>query len=187
MQQTDTKSIGGNTLRVIDRFLRSGLRQLVTVTAGAWWGNDTAWRMTLDIGRILRYATVTGEMQSLPIRPHLVLIDGIVGGEGIGPLKPDPVHSGIILFADDPVVADYACAMLIGFDPDKIPLIHEAFKLQTYPITEQLPDKQYLIYRGEKYLITKLTELVKNCYKPAPGWQGHIEQSTPSKSTSKRV
>lgn len=175
VQQTAVDSFRGNMLRVVDRFLRKALRSLVPVTAGAWWGNDTAWRMALDIARIIRYATVDGKMQSAPVRQHLVMVDGIVGGEGTGPLKPSPVHSGSILFADDPTVADYACATLMGFDPVKIPLIREAFALEEYPLTEQQFGQGHLMYNGEKYLVAGLAALVQEPYQPSPGWQGHIE------------
>lgn len=175
IQQSNAKSFQGNILRVIDRLLRSSLRRLVPVTAGAWWGNDTAWRMALDIARIIRYASINGEMQSLPMRQHLVLLDGIVGGEGMGPLKPTPVQSGIILFADDPVVADYTCAKLMGFDPMKIPLIREAISLKDYPLTEDFTEDEQLVYNGQEYNLIKLGEVVEKPYQPAPGWQGHIE------------
>jgi hypothetical protein len=178
VQQIPPEHVTGNLLRVSDRILRSGLRRLVPVTAGAWWGNDTAWRMALDIARILRYATANGEMQNLPVRPHLVLVDGIVGGEGTGPLKPTPVHSGLLLFADDPVVADHACALLMGFEPAKIPLIREAFALENYPLTEQSFGQGCLIYNGQEYPVSALANLVQKHYQPSPGWQGYIERST---------
>ena len=177
VQQSKTDSFQGNLLRVIDRVFRSGLRRLVPVTAGAWWGNDTAWRMALDIARIIRYATAEGEMQSLPVRQHLVLVDGIVGGEGMGPLKPTPVRSGVILFADDPVVADYSCAKLMGFDPLKIPLIREAITLEDYPLTEQSIGQKSIIYNGEECSFTKLGERVEKRYRPSPGWMGQIEDN----------
>lgn len=175
VQQSSANSFIGNFLRVIDRVFRSGLRRLVPVTAGAWWGNDTAWRMALDIARILRYATVEGKMQRLPVRQHLVLVDGIIGGEGIGPLKPMPVKSGVVLFADDPVVSDYACAKLMGFEPAKIPLIREASDLEDYPLTEQLITQESVVWNGNKYLVQNLGKLVEKRYQASPGWLGKIE------------
>ena len=175
VQQSSANSFSGNFLRVIDRISRSGLRRLVPVTAGAWWGNDTAWRMALDIARIIRYATVEGEMQPLPVRQHLVLVDGVIGGEGAGPLKPTPVQSGVILFADDPVIADYACAKLMGFDPAKIPMVCEASVLKDYPLTEQLIAQESIVYNGKKSVVMDLGEMVEKRYQPSPGWQGKIE------------
>lgn len=175
VQQSPANSLSGNLLRVVDRISRSGLRRLVPVTAGAWWGNDTAWRMALDIARIIRYATVEGEMQSLPVRQHLVLVDGVVGGEGTGPLKPTPVQSGVILFADDPVIADYACAKLIGFAPEKIPLIREARLLKDFPLTEQLIEEQNVVCNGKKSTFMDLGKVLEKPYQASPGWQGKIE------------
>jgi uncharacterized protein (DUF362 family) len=104
---------------------------------GAWFGNDTAWRMTLDLARILRYADSEGRMHSSPVRNHLVLIDGIVGGEGNGPLRPEPVDSRLVIFGCDPVIADVAAAMTMGFEPSVIPLLVHALDRSTkWPVTD---------------------------------------------------
>jgi len=84
----------------------------------------------------------------------------------------------LLLFADDPVVADYACALLMGFEPAKIPLIREAFALENYPLTEQSFGQGGLIYNGQEYPVSALANLVQEHYQPSPGWQGYIERST---------
>jgi uncharacterized protein (DUF362 family) len=60
------------------------------------------------------------------VRPAYAIIDGIVGMEGNGPISGDPVESGILVFADDPVAADAVGASLMGLDPEQIPYIAEA-------------------------------------------------------------
>ncbi len=59
---------------------------------------------------------------------HFVIADAIVAVEGNGPLAgtPRPLHS--IVLADDTVAADATCARLMGFEPERIPHIHEAAK-----------------------------------------------------------
>lgn len=69
------------------------------------------------------------------VRPSYAIIDGIVGMEGNGPISGEPVASGILVFADDPVAADTVGASLMGFDPKRVPYILEAgrFLGQTEP------------------------------------------------------
>jgi uncharacterized protein (DUF362 family) len=77
------------------------------------------------------------------VRPSYAIVDGIVGMEGNGPISGEPVPSGVLLFADDPVAADTIGATLMGFDPERIPYIAEAgrFLGQT--------DRERILQRGE--------------------------------------
>lgn len=60
------------------------------------------------------------------VRPGYAIIDGIVGMEGNGPISGEPIASGVLIFADDPVAADAVGASMMGFDPEQIPYISEA-------------------------------------------------------------
>jgi uncharacterized protein (DUF362 family) len=77
-----------NTLRVADRNLRRVINRAGGISGGAWQGNDTAWRMSLDLARIVYHADRRGFLQHAPQRRHLCMVDGILGGEGHGPLRP---------------------------------------------------------------------------------------------------
>ena len=161
----------GNILRIIDLTLRrvEGLR--APITEGAWCGNDTAWRMVLDLARILRYATPTGEINSSPVRKHLAFIDGVIGGEGQGPLSPKSVPSGMLLFSDNPVSADFAAARLMGFDPDRIPMIRQAQKLNNLPLIEHNLANEQILYNGQACSLSDLINLVNYHYEPPLGWK----------------
>jgi uncharacterized protein (DUF362 family) len=41
---------------------------------------------------------------------HFVIADGIIGMEGNGPMQGSPRNLGRIVFADDPVAADFVCS-----------------------------------------------------------------------------
>src|SRR5262249_36085264 len=97
-----------------------------TVRSGNWYGNDTTWRMVLDLNRILHYADAAGGWPELPGRHFFSVVDGIVGGEGNGPLDPRPRPAGIIVAGSNPVAVDLTCARLIGFDYNKIPMLRRA-------------------------------------------------------------
>ncbi|MCC6234728.1 MAG: DUF362 domain-containing protein, partial [Verrucomicrobiales bacterium] len=107
------------------------------VRSGNWWGNDTTWRMCLDLNKVLLYANPDGSLRKPAPesqKPYLALVDGILGGQGNGPINPDPIQSNIVLFGSNPASVDAACAVFMGFDPDKIPLIRQAFRCKHYPI-----------------------------------------------------
>lgn len=53
-------------------------------------------------------------------KADLVLVDGITGMEGDGPLYGDSVASGALVMGMDPVAVDATCARWMGFDPKKI-------------------------------------------------------------------
>lgn len=59
-------------------------------------------------------------------QPNLVIIDGIIGGEGNTPAPVDPVDVGVILSGDNAVAVDREGTKIMGIDPNKIPLILEA-------------------------------------------------------------
>jgi len=62
-------------------------------------------------------------------KPDLVLIDGVVGGEGECPAPVDPVDSRMIIAGDHPVETDRVATWLMGFDPGSIELMRVADEL----------------------------------------------------------
>ncbi len=51
------------------------------------------------------------------IKNQLILVDGIVGMEGNGPLLGDPVNLGILVAGLSPGTVDSVCSRMMGFDP----------------------------------------------------------------------
>lgn len=95
---------------------------------GNWSGNDTAWRMVVDLNTILLYCDRRGRLRRSPARRYFSLLDGIVGGDGEGPMNPTPVHSGVILAGHNPLSVDWCATQLMGFDPERLPVITGARK-----------------------------------------------------------
>ena len=62
-------------------------------------------------------------------RPDLVLIDGVVGGEGECPAPVDPVDSRIVIAGDQAVETDRVATRLMGFEPSGIELMRVADEL----------------------------------------------------------
>jgi len=61
-------------------------------------------------------------------KPDLIIIDGIIGGEGNTPAPVDPVDTHVIISGTDPVGTDKIATGIMGIDPNQIPLILEAEK-----------------------------------------------------------
>jgi uncharacterized protein (DUF362 family) len=93
---------------------------------GGWSGNDTCWRMVHDVYRAVLYARADGTFGSERRRLPLTIIDGLVAGEGDGPLRPDPRNAGILMMGCDAPWLDHFAALLMGYDPVKIPQISGA-------------------------------------------------------------
>jgi uncharacterized protein (DUF362 family) len=115
---------GGHALIARWPALRNGHAD--PVVNGNWEGNDTTWRMVLDLNTALRYADREGRLQPVPQRAWFSIVDAVVGGEGEGPLGARPKPCQLILGGPDPVAVDAAAARLMGFDVARLKLIARA-------------------------------------------------------------
>lgn len=77
---------------------------------GAWPGNDTIWRMVVDLYKAMRKRN----------RVYLSVVDGIVAGEGQGPFCPTGKYANTIIAGDNLLAVDYVTARYMGFDPQAI-------------------------------------------------------------------
>ena len=59
-------------------------------------------------------------------KPDLVVIDGIIGGEGNTPAPVDPVKTHVIISGNNSVETDRVATRMMGIDPESVPLIMEA-------------------------------------------------------------
>jgi uncharacterized protein (DUF362 family) len=140
---------------------------------GSWWGNDTLWRTVLDLNRILFYADSHGQMTEKLQRRYLSLVDGFLAGEGEGPLEPTPRPCGLLIGGFTPAVVDSVCARVMGFDPQKIPLIRQALAADW--LTPSGQDIQIMSSepRWESALTWKREDSL--AFTPSRGWLCHIE------------
>lgn len=60
------------------------------------------------------------------VRPDLAIVDGIVGMQGDGPIKGEPVATGAIVVGTDPVAVDSTAARLMTVDPERVQYLAEA-------------------------------------------------------------
>lgn len=91
-----------------------------------WYGNDTVWRMVMDLNIIALYGKLDGTLADRPQRTLYTLCDGIVGGQKSGPLEPEPLPLGIAAFSNDAYLMDEIAGYLFGLNISKVPLLREA-------------------------------------------------------------
>jgi uncharacterized protein (DUF362 family) len=147
-----------------------------TIRSGNWYGNDTTWRMVIDLNRILMYADKNGYLKDCPARRMFCIVDGIVGGEGNGPLDPNPKPAGIVLTVTNPVAVDLVCARLMGFDYKRLPVLRQAFDNHSLPIAAFEHD-ELICKSNDEQFDRSLDEFdgISLAFKPHFGWQRHIE------------
>ena len=152
------------------------------VRCGNWYGNDTVWRMCLDLNKLLAYGNPDGTLRegvAQNRKRHYVLVDGIVAGEGRGPIDPDPVPAGLLAFGTHAPSVDAACAYLMGFDPARIPIIANAFGCKRYPLAPGgLCEFEIRSNRPEwNGRICDLSDVETLHFKPHFGWTNQIERT----------
>lgn len=77
---------------------------------GAWPGNDTIWRMVVDLYK--------GMLKK--DRVYLSVVDGIIAGEGQGPFCPTSKNANTLIVGDNLLSVDVVTARYMGLNPEKI-------------------------------------------------------------------
>lgn len=99
------------------------------IRSGNWHGNDTCWRMVLDLNKCLFLFDGAGEPRKKTLR-YLAVVDGIIGGEGNGPMSPDPKSCGVVICGVHPAAVDCVAATLMGFDWQKLRMLKQSFSIR---------------------------------------------------------
>lgn len=103
-----------------DKWMTKAFHQNKQIFEGAWSGNDTVWRMALDIFTIIECADRQGKIHDQPQREIWTLVDALICGEGNGPLSPDPYNLGMILFSTSAKSLDYVLGRMIGYSAGEV-------------------------------------------------------------------
>ena len=151
------------------------------VRSGNWYGNDTIWRMVLDLNKVLLYAEVDGTLREDDLaarKVYIGVIDAILAGDGNGPLSPGEVPLGRVLCGTNPVALDAAGAAFMRFDPRKIPSITKAFAVRRFRLCDFSLDDVRIAVDGASHGLFDLPEAVTAYFEPQFGWKGHIERGS---------
>ncbi len=164
--------------KIIDKLgrIKHGKKYKGNIIGGSWCGNDTAWRMTLDLTKIVLFADQEGNICEKSQRKFFSVIDGIVGGEGEGPLAPTSRQSGVILAGFNPLAVDIVAARLMGFDYQKIKMLEQGLKRPWLKLWEEDIHQIAVFSNNPEY-----SSIMDNdhdrflSFLPSVGWQEHIE------------
>ncbi|HML34229.1 DUF362 domain-containing protein [Sporomusa sphaeroides] len=123
---------------------------------GAWYGNDTIWRMVVD----LYNAFMQGE------RKYFSIVDGIIAGEKKGPFCPYEKQASVLIAGEDLLAVDIATTRLMGFLPNKIKYLKHFLDNQYI----QLQDIQFMSNSIGTNAIFESNDPYYN-FSPPEGWE----------------
>lgn len=155
-------------------------RDTLAFDGGNWHGNDTAWRMAVDLLKLFRFAGADGVLRDTPQRRALCIVDGIVGGDVDGPLAPDARPAGCLIGGINPLAVDLVATRLMGFDPLRIrqfAILREPggwdFGVRTLDEIRVLADDPEVrgLFRSSRPFLA---------FRPHPGWVGQLEAAPPA-------
>lgn len=144
---------------------------------GSWYGNETIARTTIDLNRIVRYATKDGQLSDRPQRAVFTIVDGVLAGDGDGPLAPAPHPAGVLMAGSDPVAVDMAAARLMGFRYRALPAVRlgldgvGGFRLAEFDEATLRIVSASRRWNGVE--VSKPGDSLR--FQPHRGWVGHIE------------
>lgn len=179
---------GGRRFFRAARRVESAVRGDAFVRSGNWWGNRTTWRMCLDLNRCLYYSDAGGLRLDAPrpVRTVLTVMDGIVAGEGEGPLAPSDVPLGAVLAATDPVALDLCAVRMMGFDEERLPKLREAMRDPGPRLTDVADPADVEVMEVDLRSGRERTRGLEGLaperpFAPHPGWRGHVERKEPGR------
>lgn len=146
------------------------------VRHGNWYGNDTCWRMVLDINRCLLYGDGHGFPVAKP-KKYFAVIDGVIGGDGDGPACPNAYAAGVIVSGYNPVAVDCSATRLMGFDPMKIPQLAHAFAPHSLPLIDYSYEEIRIASNEPAWnqKVSEISDAATFHFEPHFGWVGQIE------------
>lgn len=146
--------------------------------AGGWYGNDTLPRTIVDLNRILYYADQGGALRNAPQRRVFTVVDGVVAGEGDGPMANAACRCGVLIAGANSVAVDIVCSAIMGFDYRKITTIKYAMEGGSRPLFNGSAES--ILVNGSPGTLPHLLCREYGCnLKPPRGWAGHIEIEAP--------
>lgn len=148
------------------------------VRSGNWHGNDTCWRMVLDLNKCLFFHDGTGTRRPQP-RRYLAVVDGLVGGEGNGPMAPDPKPCGLLIAGTHPLAVDCAAATLMGFEWNRLRMLVGGFAMRPPSFVDFRPEDIRLRSNHEPWNGPLSVIADGFAFRPHFGWVGAIERRAP--------
>lgn len=134
------------------------------ISAGSWYGNNTIWRTTLDLNHILYF----GKEKPLKV---LNIVDGIIAGEGQGPLEPTPKNLGFLIAGENPAQVDSVIAKIIGYTLKKVPTVYNAIYNKKSRFNNDLESMDINLCNKDIIKKIKFSELPIHSFKKPEFWK----------------
>ncbi len=144
------------------------------IAGGSWHGNDTVWRMIYDLNLVIQCADAEGVLHGEPQRHYFCIVDGLISGEGNGPLQPLPRKTDWLIFGSDPFAIDAALCCFMGFAPEKVPVIER--RLQFGGIGWGQFEISDLEVALDGKAVNARESPINFRFAPPPGWRTNIER-----------
>ncbi len=150
------------------------------IRSGNWYGNDTLWRSILDLNRILLHANIDGTLSKggmYHAKRFLAVVDGIIAGEGNGPMAPDKANAEVLIAGFNPLSVDCVAAKIMGYNYNRIHYLREAFNLRDYLLAD-FTYRDIRVFSDWEPWNTFLKDISYESilrFKPPIGWAEHIE------------
>ncbi len=154
------------------------------IRSGNWYGNRTTWRMCCDLNRCLYYSDKQGAHFDAPaaVRTVLTIIDGVLAGEGEGPLAPGDVPLGVVIAGTDPLAVDLVAVRLMGFDEVRLeklkgPMLDEGLRITSVRDAADVCVGE--VDRGKFAVLDRTLDEIRceRIFEPHAGWKGHVERT----------
>lgn len=136
-----------------------------TLMNAGWYGNDTIWRTVMDINKIALFGDREGVIHHNQQRRLYIIMDGVIGGQGDGPLHPDPSPLGVIAISDNPYLMDVVASQLYHLDYNRIPLLREAYR--------QVENVDYSVYVNSENTTFNDVPKYGIDIRMSPGWEDY--------------
>jgi len=145
---------------------------------GSWYGNQTIPRTLVDIFYLVNFASKQGKLTDLKQkRKLLVITDGVISGDGDGPLRPTRKETGVVLVSEDFIASDLIVSSIMGFDFEKIPTFK--FSLNSDININGIKSIDDVLIKSnikEMKTVKELENYFPNLFEPTSGWKDHIEK-----------
>ncbi len=148
---------------------------------GNWFGNDTIWRTCLDLNKVFYLGDAEGRLGQ-PSRRVLNVYDGILAGEGDGPMGPSTRDIGLLAAGEDGPAVDAVLTWIMGFDWRRIPVVANALGELTGGVRisdfDGDPSALSLLWiDGDGERVLRFSDVDTNLrFEAHPGWVGRIER-----------
>ena len=85
------------------------------------------------------------------------------------------LRAGTLVFGEDVALADRVACRLMGFDPERIPLVREAFRLARSPISSAGSESPAECRIDDRACLeTDLEPVAGRAFEPTAGWRQHL-------------